>query len=338
MISRTRPLGIFFIVVASCSYFQNEPGGNGTSRMDLVRALVEDGGTRIDRFHENTSDKSFAGGHYYSDKAPGSSFLAVPAYAARFAILQARHGRESARRMALDAGSKLGLPLCTLLAVVLPWALAVTLFAGLAERLAGAARPALFAAASLGLGSLGFPYATVYFGHSLCAALLFLSFGLLLRERLRSGLGNGAPRTSESELRAGRGRDRAAWRPVNVAAAGFAAGYAVVTEFPAAVPAAPIGAYLLWNVRSLRGVAPFALAGLVPAIPLAIYNEVSFGSPWKIGYASLAEPYFVEMGQGFLGLTYPRPAVLLEILFGVYRGLLPLSPVFLLVPAGALRM
>lgn len=33
--------------------------------MDLVRALVEDRTTRIDRFHENTVDKSYFEGHYY---------------------------------------------------------------------------------------------------------------------------------------------------------------------------------------------------------------------------------------------------------------------------------
>src|ERR1700730_15326381 len=39
-----------------------------------------------------------------------------------------------------------------------------------------------------------------------------------------------------------------------------------------------------------------------------------------------------------MGLTYPKPAVLYQILFGLYRGLLPLSPVLILGGIGIYRM
>jgi hypothetical protein len=40
------------------------------------------------------------------------------------------------------------------------------------------------------------------------------------------------------------------------------------------------------------------------------------------------------MKQGFFGITWPNPNVAVELLFGLYRGLLPLSPVLVLVPVG----
>ena len=68
----------------SCAYFFDGGGWNQNSRFDLLRAIVEKHTLRIDDFHENTGDKAHYQGHYYSDKAPGHVFLAVPfAVAAR---------------------------------------------------------------------------------------------------------------------------------------------------------------------------------------------------------------------------------------------------------------
>ena len=57
-------------------------------------------GTRlqIDAYHENTQDKAHFQGHYYSDKAPGLVFLAVPfALIARPALRMAGVDPESPR-------------------------------------------------------------------------------------------------------------------------------------------------------------------------------------------------------------------------------------------------
>jgi len=47
------------------------------SRLDLLHAIVEDGSVSIDRHHTNTLDKAIYGGHYCSDKAPGTAALAL---------------------------------------------------------------------------------------------------------------------------------------------------------------------------------------------------------------------------------------------------------------------
>src|SRR5215831_1249304 len=59
-------------------YFYEGGGWNQNSRFDLVRAITERHTLQIDAYHENTEDKAHFRGHYYSDKAPGLVFLAVP--------------------------------------------------------------------------------------------------------------------------------------------------------------------------------------------------------------------------------------------------------------------
>ncbi len=134
-ITRIPPVWVIFVtLLLTYGYFFSEPSWNGRSRMDLVRALVEDHTTQIDRFHANTGDKSYFEGHYYSDKAPGASFLAVPTYAAYFGWLTARVGESAARNQADEFEYK-GLYLSTLAAVAFPSAAAVTLFFVVATRL-----------------------------------------------------------------------------------------------------------------------------------------------------------------------------------------------------------
>src|SRR6185503_12099361 len=53
---------------------------NPVSHLDLTRAVVERGTLSIDAWVDNTGDRALAGGHWYTEKAPLPSFLAVPAY------------------------------------------------------------------------------------------------------------------------------------------------------------------------------------------------------------------------------------------------------------------
>src|SRR5215469_13324677 len=72
------------VTFLSFAYFYEGGGWNQNSRFDLLRAIVERHTLQIDAYHENTGDKAHFHGHYYSDKAPGLVFLAVPfALAAR---------------------------------------------------------------------------------------------------------------------------------------------------------------------------------------------------------------------------------------------------------------
>lgn len=311
---------IFVTLFLSYGYFVSDSGWNGWSRMDLVRALVEDRTTRIDRFHENTEDKSFFNGHYYSDKAPGASFLAAPVYGVYFGWLKATLGEARARTTVHEAPNW-RLYLSTLAASAFPSAVEAALFFIVAAELVQNRNKALFVTAAYGLGSLAFPYSTVLFGTQLSGALLFISFGLLVRERRRA---------QSLEL---------PWRRWPVMLSGLAAAYAVLSEYTAAVPLLIICLYLVWVASDRRLIAAFVSGALPPVIFLVAYNWGTFGSPIGIGYSHLVLPEFVrEMGEGFLGLTYPKPRVLFESLFGFYRGLLPLCPILALSTVGFRQM
>src|SRR5215831_4614347 len=54
---------------------------NADTRLFLAASIVDDGSITLDRYAPYTGDIASSGGHYYSDKAPGSSLLAVPVYA-----------------------------------------------------------------------------------------------------------------------------------------------------------------------------------------------------------------------------------------------------------------
>src|SRR4029079_13811649 len=75
-----RQLLIGALLLFCYGFFQQEPAWNEYSRYDLVQALVEQGTTRIDTYHDNTGDAAFYKGHWYSDKAPGSALVGVPVY------------------------------------------------------------------------------------------------------------------------------------------------------------------------------------------------------------------------------------------------------------------
>src|SRR5579859_3657202 len=80
-------------------YFYEGGGWNQNSRFDLLRAIIERHTLQIDAYHENTEDKAHFKGHYYSDKAPGLVFLAVP-----FAVVT----RQEMRAVGVDPESPRG--------------------------------------------------------------------------------------------------------------------------------------------------------------------------------------------------------------------------------------
>jgi len=127
----------------------------------------------------------------------------------------------------------------------------------------------------------------------------------------------------------------------------------VVTEFQAAIPAVFIGLLAMRRRSHENGpsdgatrnqgerdlmplIARIALGVTIAAIPLLIYNALAFGSPFHIGYAS--EEGFQELHSGFFGITSPSLSTVRELLFGAYRGLLPLSPLMAAVPVGLMLL
>ena len=279
-------------------FFRQVPAWNEYSRYDLVQALVQDGTTSIDRYHENTGDKAFYDGHYFSDKAPGTAFLGVPIY-----VLLAL-GSEAAGAGAPDPETAVHALAFGVSGVAT--ALLVLLLLRFLRPTVGE-RWALVISLGYGFGSLAFPFGAMFFGHAASAFFLFASFYLLWRWRA----------------------DGRAWRPL---LAGFLAGWAVITEIPVVLGVAVLGGYALWLGRghALR----FVAGGIPVALVFAAYNWISFGGPFDIGY-QYATLFGEQNRQGIVSIVWPSWATAAELLVGP-RGLLRLAPWFLLAPLGML--
>jgi hypothetical protein len=303
-----------FVSLFSLLYFYEGGGWNQNSRFDLLRAIVEQHTLRIDDYHENTQDKAHFQGHYYSDKAPGLVFLAVP-----FALV----ARPALRVAGVDPGSARGelalsyvVSACVL---ALPTALAVVCLFFLGLRFGGRIAGAAFGAAAMGLGTPMWAYASLFWAHALVAACLIFAFAAALKVRDSSGA-----------------RADFLW----ALAVGLEAGWATVTEYPAA-PASAMLALLAVSQAWPRGKAARwrVMAGLSLGVAICLvvllwYLHAAFGS-FRPSYSYYDPNSFAFMQQrGYFGLTYPHPDRLLKLLFGCSRGLFFASPVALAAPVG----
>jgi hypothetical protein len=300
------------VLFASYAYFYEAGGWNQNTRVDLVRAIVEQGTIRIDDYQNNTGDRSTFDGHYYADKAPGASFVAVPAVAAARAVL-GWTGHQTDTRAAVESLAYVA----TVAASGLPAAIACVCLFFLARRLGASESAATLAAVALGLATPFWAYATLLYGHALAAACLMAA--LLAADRLRDPGGSAARETGLG------------------LAVGLAAGWAVVTEFPAAIAAVILAVLALANAATARsrvvrvGAGIVVGAGVCAAVLLA-YQHAAFGSAFHLSYASEENPDLLR--RGFFGITAPKPSIMFELLFGAYRGLLPLAPVLVVAPIG----
>ncbi len=297
-------LVLFFILWLTYGYFYQGGGHNENVRIDLTRALIENGSTIIDPFVINTADCIQHEGHYYSGKAPGSSLLLVPAWWIFSKIIFAfmEHSSQAYSWICyLSIWNTLGLlsalagvALFNVLRTIVPTAHALLLLA------------------AYSLGTIVFPFSTLFFGHQIVAALLFIGFALIYFK-------------SESAL-------------ANLVS-GLCFGFAVVTEYPAALALIALVPYAFWKADSLKATSSFTLGGLCSGLILILYNLAAFKDPLFISYAAYArdsQTAFTQHAQGILGVTLPKIEVLYSILFGAQRGLFACNPVLLLILPGML--
>src|SRR5436190_6250957 len=294
-LSARRELLIAALLLFAYGFFQQQPAWNEYSRYDLVRSLVEQGTTRIDTYHQNTGDAALYQGHWYSDKSPGSALLGTPVYALLTLVRGAPAEVDGVQTLAfVESGIATAVLVLLLIRFLGPlvgeiWATVVGL--------------------AYGLGSMAFPFATMFFGHAASTAGLFAAFYLLHRQRLRPGR----------------------WSPL---VAGFLAGWAVLVEVPVVLG---VAALLIYAAFLGRGVLARFVAGGIPlALVLLAYNWLTFGSPFSIGY-QFSPTFQGQNEQGLVSIVWPQLSTTWDLLFGS-RGLLRLAPWFALAPLGLVAL
>ncbi len=176
----------FFIIYI---FFIHWVGWNEESRIALTEAIVKENKIEIDTYSNFTGDRAIYKGHYYSDKAPGTSFLASFVYLIspnvskiKNEILISRpHLNTTVYTMYELPGKYL---IFRILSIVflscLPGALIVVLIYKISIFFVKKPKYRLFLAFSFGLGSLLFPYSTVMFGNILATFFSFFAFFMIL--------------------------------------------------------------------------------------------------------------------------------------------------------------
>ena len=317
--------GLFALLLLSYVYFYQAGGWNQNSRFALVRAITNDWSLRIDPYERNTGDKAFFEGHYYSDKAPGLAFAALPIVEPARLVYMAFGG---------DPETFAGLALLSFLATIFTSGL-LTAWAGVLlfdiATACGATRgAALFAALSFGIATPMWPLATIFIGHALSAACLVWAFAAATRLSADAAAHRSTSTTVTARI------PHSDW--LAGATVGLTAGWATVSEFPAAVPAVALAlwtaasAVALGEKRARRILLSMTAGAVACAAVLMAYQYACFGSPFHLAYSS--EQGFEGMQQGLFGITTPSLDTLNRILFGQYRGLLPLSPLLTVTIAG----
>lgn len=151
----------------------------------------------------------------------------------------------------------------------------------------------MVAAVTLGLGTLVFPFAGLFFSHVTSACTGFAAFAVLWRVRRR-----------RPSLRA-------------VCLGGLLAGLAVTLEYSVAIVGVVLTAYVLGGRAAKIRRACAYLAGFgVGVLPLALYNQLAFGSVMHVSYADAVirrgSSGHAEVGayaHGFFGVGLPSPRV-----------------------------
>ncbi len=309
-------LGLFLLVWFSCAWFGSWEGNpNNATRLFAAISLVEDGDATIDEFAPLTIDFARFGEHYYLDKAPGMTLMALPSVAVvtaatgvRSSGVPLREGDPAFSRFMLArqwAATASGPALLTAVAAVLLFDLALGL--------TGRAGAALAASLAYALGSPIWGWSTTLFGHASVAALYVIAVWAVWRGTVAV-------------------RDR----PGLALLAGAALGWAVVVEYQAVLAGSVIGGWALARVwprpERWRLIGWAAAGGVAAVLPMAVYNLVAFGTVFRLGYQGVVG--WEGMNQGFFGLTTPSLSVLREITVGPRRGLLWVAPVLLFAPIG----
>lgn len=271
---------------------------NVLSRLDLTYALVLHRTTRIDAYHSNTLDKALVKGHYYCDKAPGLSLAGVPVLVAITPFVPTE---------ALRPENKVVHYILVMLLIAVPSAAAAVLLFRLMSSLTQSRPAALMLAVAYGAGTAALHYSTLFIAHQFAANLVIFALCLLY------------PAFKGKEAPAG-----------SLLLAGLLLGWAVISEYPSAVSAAVVvGCFFVASRQRWKVIWLFP-GLLLSAGVLALYNHVSFGGPFSIGYHHEVLGYYrEEMGAGLFGVTVPKPLSFLAILFMPTRGLFWMSPFLL---------
>jgi hypothetical protein len=291
---RTESL-LFLLLWGSFAYFYQSTQQNEAVRFDQTRAIVQDHTVAIDKYWWNSADvirlHQNGADHIYPNKAPGTTILAIPSFWITTVVLKPLIW--------------FGLPewiywhmvayLTIISTIGLLSAIAAVLMYTILRQTTGDNYFSLFTILAAWLGTMLFPFSTLFFSHVQTAALLVIGFYLVFRFRQDQCI-----TTRSSSLRLG--------------GAGFLLAFSVATEYPAALSLGVLSAYAAWAIwRSMTNnkqkaalAAAFAVGLLTGLGILAAYNLAAFGKLVYVPYEAYAKANssFPVYSRGVLGIHW----------------------------------
>ena len=285
--------GVFLCFALFLHFWDGFRPANETIRLYFTQSLVDHGSASIDpvledlhpnyktspayqekRWHPNI-DASHYRGRDFMDKAPGLSLVVAPAYAILSLV-----GLDGLRDDWVLVSH-----LLLLFGIAFPAVLGLLAVRHSIHLLGGTPRGAWLGALAFGLATPYAFYATLFFGHTLAAALAALS--LLFALKRQPG-----------------------W-------SGAMAGAMVVVDTPTALLAVALGLGLGHVTKRLRDVIRFGVAGAPFVIVQLVYNTWLFGDPFTFAYAHKVNAAFAGIiDQGMYGFGLPS----IESLWGLTCG------------------
>ena len=286
---------LFVLLWTTYAYFYQSTGTNEAVRFDQIRALIQDHTLAIDKYWFNSPDviryaKDTVA--IYPNKAPGMTFIA----AIPFAVLSAIFSPLRA----------VGLPewiywhvltyFTTVFTVSLASALAAIAIYRVLKKLTDDSYFSALIVLAIWLGTLVFPYSTLFYSHVMAGSLLAIAFYLLFELRSKGAAVDG-------------------WGLVRAWCAGVLIGCSVATEYPAVLLGAMLGVYALWGVWRSQGATinkatlfGMLLLGLaMGGAILILYNLSAFGNIFYIPYEAYSTPgsaFHSTYAHGWMGLHW----------------------------------
>jgi len=260
--------------------------------MALTKSIVNYNDFSIEHYINYTYHVDYAdyNGKMYSDKAPGSSFMAIPAY-----LLCKIVGIKNIYHQTY---------IMTILTVSLFSSLLFLIFYKIVGRLTRDKNVQILTTITLGLGTLLFPYSTIFFGRNLAAFFSFAAFYLIFLVK-RDTL-------NENYL----------------ILSGALTAFGFLTDYFAGV-AIPFLIFYVLTFNRKRGFLKFLIPLLAFSSLALVYNQVLFDDFLSFPYKYQAF-YKEAQSYGLYGITTPKPEVILELTFLPHRGLFIFSPILIL--------
>lgn len=284
-------------------------GSSHNSRQYLLTAIVDDHSFIIDKYHKNSSDKAFYNGHFYSEKAPGVTVLALlPFYLSTrfFEILGWNIHTEIISIMRSWFATVFSVGIVTALGGPILWLLLLRFVD---------AGSAFVVTLVIFLGSAPFTYATMLQSHGIVISLTL--YAMLLIEIRASCKGD------YSFLRL-----KISQKKFLEVAVGICSGFIVASEFSASVVS--LALVLLLAQYGWKSLIRAMLAGIAIALIVPGYQWIIYGSPFTLSYR-FSVNYNLHHIHGFYGLQFPPDLYKFWLfLFSPYKGLFFWTPFFIL--------